>query len=406
MSACLGFDVRNFKSVLFKIILFVVMGSLCGVIGSAFSKSVGFVTAFRENHGWMLFLLPIAGIITVWLCRWLKTEGVGTTEVFSSAENGKPLPLWLFPAVFVSTVLTHLCGGSAGKEGSALQIGGGISALVSKVFKVDEKTRNTLVLSGMAALFSAVFSTPIAAAVFAVEAVRIKKMRIFNVFPCLLSSFLAYAVSLLLKIKPERFRVGTIPEIEFFMILKVLLIAAAAAVVGVIFCQSLHYFHKGFARLISNGYIRIFIGAVIVVLLSVLIGSNDYNGSSAEGITRIFETGKVRFEAFALKLLLTVITMGCGFKGGEIIPSLFIGAALGGAISAVLGLSVPFGAAVGMAALFCSVTKCPFATFFLCLELFGFKTAGFIVLAVLISLICSGKFSLYGDVKPLFKRYV
>lgn len=396
---------RKFKSVLLKVILFVVMGSLCGVIGSAFSKSVGFVTAFRGNNGWMLYLLPIAGIITVWLCKLLKTEGVGTKEVFVSAENGKPLPLWLFPAVFSATVLTHLCGGSAGKEGAALQIGGGISVLVSKVFKVDEKTRNTLVLSGMAGLFSAVFSTPLAAAVFAVEAVRIKKMQIFNIFPCLLSSFLAYAVSLLLKIKPERFSVGIIPEIGFLMILKVLLIAAVAAVVGVIFCQSLHYFHKGFAKLISNGYLRIFIGAVIVVLLSVLIGSNDYNGSSAEGITRIFETGSVKFEAFALKLLLTVITMGCGFKGGEIIPSLFIGAALGGAISAVMGLAVPFGAAIGMAALFCSVTKCPFATVFLCMELFGFEAAGFIVLAVLISLLCSGKFSLYGDVKPLFKRY-
>ena len=184
---------------------------------------------------------------------------------------------------------------------------------------------------------------------------------------------------------------------KFLKILIIIVIAAAAAVVGVIFCQSLHYFHKGFARLISNGYLRIFIGAVIVVLLSVLIGSNDYNGSSAEGITRIFETGNVRFEAFALKLLLTVITMGCGFKGGEIVPTFCIGATFGGLVGMLLGLDVGFAAALGLIGLFCSTTNSPLASIVLSVEMFGSVNLPLFALMCVITFVLSGRSGLYAS---------
>lgn len=393
----------RFKKFLSDISLWLLIGVLCGVVGSAFSKTVGLATNIRLQNGWLICFLPIAGLLSVAVCNFSKTQTVSTVDVFSSAKQDKKLPLLLAPAVFVATAITHIFGGSAGKEGAALQIGGGILAVVSKIFKVPEKTRNTLVLCGMSGLFSAAFGTPFAAAVFAIEAVRLKKRDILQIFPCIVSGMSAFVIALGLKTEPERFSIGAMPTISFKTCLIVLLISVSAALVGAVFCKSLHLAHKLFKKAIHNEYLRIFVGGVIVVLLTVLIKNGDYNGSSAQKIAEIFETGNVKYEAFALKLIFTVITMGCGFKGGEIVPSLVIGSALGGAIAMLTGLAVPFGAAIGIAALFCGVTKCPVTSVVICFELFSFKAPIFIIFAVLISLLLSGKSSLYGDIKPLLK---
>lgn len=393
----------KFKRILGDFLLWILIGILCGVVGSVFSKTVGLVTNVRLQNGWLICFLPIAGLLSVAVCNLCKTQKVSTVDVFCSAKQDKKLPLLLAPAVFLATAITHLFGGSAGKEGAALQIGGGISAVVSKVFKVSQKTRNTLILCGMAGLFSAAFGTPFAAAVFAIEAVRLKKRDVLQILPCLVSGLVAFVIALGLKTEAERFHIGTIPDVNFKTCLIVLLISVSAALVGVVFCKSLHFVHKLFEKIIKNGYLRVFVGGAIVVLLTIVIGNGDYNGSSAQKIAEIFETGNVRYEAFALKIIFTVITMGCGFKGGEIVPTLVIGSALGGAIAMLTGIAVPFCAAIGIAALFCCVTKCPVTSVVICLELFSFKAPVFIIFAVLISFLLSGKSSLYGDINPLIK---
>lgn len=380
------------------------IGVICGAIGALFSKAVALVTSLRIQNGWLLYLLPISGLLTVILYKALKIKNIGTVQVFNSAKSDTPLPLTLSPAIFIATALTHLCGGSAGKEGAALQIGGGISALLSRILRLDIKKQNTLLLCGMAALFSAVFGTPIAAAVFALEAVRVKKSRYTELLPCLISSLSAYATALLLRVHPERFNIKSVPDFSALMLLKTILIAVTAGIVGVFFCKTLHYTSKISKKLIKNDYIRIFVGGCAVILITLIIGTRDYNGSSIEILCQIFENEKIGYEAFVLKLILTAVTMGFGYKGGEIIPSLFIGAALGGAISLITGLAVPFGAAIGMAALFCSVTKCPLASVLLCFELFSSKAILYLSLSVIISLLISGRTSLYGDTEHIIKR--
>lgn len=397
---------KNLKYMAKSIAFSIIIGIICGAIGTLFSKTVALATAIRTQNTWLLFLLPIAGILTVLIYKLLKIGNTGTIQVFNSAKNDEPIPIHLAPAIFLATVLTHLCGGSAGKEGAALQIGGGVSAVLSRIFKLDAKIQKSLILCGMAALFSAVFGTPLAAAVFVIEAVRIKKSRFFEIIPCFISSLTAFMIALLLKAHPERFTLSFVPDFSAGLMLKIILISIAAAIIGIVFYLALKYTSRLFKFLFKNDYIRIVFGGIAVILISIAIKNRDYNGSSIEVITRIFDDGEIKYEAFALKLLLTAVTMGSGYKGGEIIPSLFIGSALGGAIASVLELSVPFGAAIGMAALFCSVTKCPIASILLCFELFSGKGIVFLIIAVIIGLLVSGNCSLYGTLPSLLNRYL
>lgn len=394
---------KNIKILLMWMSLGLIIGITCGVIGALFSKSIGFVTLLREKNSWLLYFLPIAGLLSVAVYRILKIGNVGTVYIFESAKSDKKIPKWLSVGMFIASSLTHLCGGSAGKEGAALQIGGGVAETVARILKLDIKKQNTLVLCGMAALFSAVFGTPLAAAVFSLEAVRVSKNRIAEFYPCIIASLSAFATAQLFKVEAERFELAVSQQFSIMLLLKIVLISLLAAVVGYLFCKALHFTSKFSKKIFKNDYLRIFIGGCAVVLCTYLIGNNDYNGSSIEGIYRIFEHEEVKYQAFIIKLILTAITMGFGYKGGEIIPSLFIGASLGAAMSMVFGLSAPLCAAVGMAALFCAVTKCPVATVFLCFELFSGKALLYIILAVLIGRFCSLKASLYGRVERIIR---
>ena len=401
-------EIKKLKKYLKPLFLWTVLGLLigiaCGVIGALFSKSISFVTLLREKNSWLLYFLPIAGLLSVAVYRILKIGHVGAVYIFESAKSDKKIPKGLSVGMFIASSLTHLCGGSAGKEGSAIQIGGGIAETVARILKLDSKKQNTLVLCGMAALFSAVFGTPLAAAVFSLEVVRVSKNRISEFYPCIIASLSAFAVAQFFKVEAERFEISIARQFNMILLLKILLISLLAAVIGYLFCKTLRYTSVLSQKILKNDYLRIFIGGCFVVLITYFIGNNEYNGSSIEGIYRIFEQETVKNETFVLKLILTAITMGFGYKGGEIIPSLFIGSAFGSAASVLLGIPIPLGAVVGMAALFCAVTKCPVATVFLFFELFSGKALLYIILATVIGRFCSFRASLYGDVNPIFKH--
>ncbi len=382
----------------------VAMGLVCGAVGFAFSKSVYFVTDFRAANDWIIYLLPLGGLLLVAIYKLFKVENVGTNQVFESVRSEKPLSFLLAPAVFAGSVITHLLGGSAGREGAALQLGGSVSALFSKIFKLDDKSRHILTICGMGAVFSALFGTPIGACVFALEVISVGQICSAAIFPSIVSSVVAYLVSTGLGAKPERFHIDLIPGISVDSLWRTVVVAVAAAMVSIIFCRLMHLGEKLFKKYIKNPFARIFVGGVAVVLLTLLVGTKDYNGGGVDVIERIFEHGEVRPEAFLLKIIFTVITISAGFKGGEIVPTLFIGATLGGTVGNLVGLNPAFGAATGIAALFCGVTNCPIATFFICIELFGAEGMIFYAVAAAISFVLSGYTSLYHSQHLIFSK--
>lgn len=392
------------KAFFYWLTLGIVVGIPCGLCGALFAHAITFVTGVRTENSFLLFLLPIGGIISVALYKLCHVEGYGTNQVFECARSEKPVPLALMPAIFIGSSLTHLLGGSAGKEGAALQLGGSISSLISKIFKLDENSRHILTLCGMGALFSAVFGTPIGACVFALEVVRVGNFCSAAFFPTMVSSVTAFGISSLLKVEPERFHLSFIPEFAPAPLLSVLLIAIAGALVSVIFCELLHIGEKTFRRFFKNPFVRVVAGALIIIALTLILGTRDYNGSGVSVIHGLFTGESVKYEAFILKMIFTAITVGCGFKGGEIVPTLFIGATMGATVSALLSFDGAFGAAVGMAALFAGVTNTPVATIFICAEMFGGEGIIFFAMASVTSFLLSGMTGLYSSQKFTYSK--
>ncbi len=386
------------------LLLGIVVGSLCGLVGAGFAKCISLGVGLREENPWLLYLLPVAGLLSVGIFKLCRVSDVGTNRVLESSRGSKTVPFLLAPAVFAGTVLSHTFGASAGREGAALQLGGSISSLISKVLKLSDKSRHILTMCGMAAVFSALFGTPMGAAVFAIEVISVGQICSAAIFPCLVSSICAFYVSSLLGAEPERFVISAVPSLSPDTLWKVALIGIAGALLSMLFCKVLHESEHLFKKIFKNEFLRIGAGGLLIVGLTLMLGTHDYNGGGIEVINRIFTDGNVRYEAFALKIVFTAITVATGFKGGEIIPTMFIGATMGGTIATLLGMNPGMGAALGIAALFCGVTNCPLGTMVLCVELFGSEGMLFFALCGIISFMLSGKASLYTKQRFIFSK--
>ena len=400
---------KRLKSYLILPVAALCLGALSGTVGALFAHAITFVTSVRDQYSFLIFLLPIGAVLTVFIYKLLKVEGVGTTTVFGAVKGDTKTSPMLTPAVFIASALTHLFGGSAGREGAALQIGGGLSSLVSKPLRLDDEQRKTLTMCGMAAVFSAVFGTPLAAAIFVFEVTKNIKTAYKNIFAVLLSSLSAYGIALLLRVPSEKF---ILPKFELHLMdfLRAVLLAGLCGAVCYIFCTSLFLSKKAF-RLIRNPYLRGIVGSALIIAVTLLIGNQDYNGTGAHILAHIFEGSATVPYAFLLKILLTALTVGCGLKGGEIVPAFFVGATFGGAFALFLGLPLTLGAAIGMAVLFAGATKCPLAALMLSLELFGLNGILFLYLliSVIIGYALSGSTGLYQNpefiyLAKLFKR--
>lgn len=382
-------------SFIFWIFLSLSVGITGGIVGTLFSKSIGFVTHIRTENNWIILLLPLGGLLSVGLYKLCRVSKVGTNQIIAAARGKEKVSPLLTPAIFGASVITHLLGGSAGREGAALQLGGSVSSLLSKLLRLDEKTSRVLTLCGMSAVFSALFSTPLGACVFALEVIGTGSLFTSAIFPCIISSFGAFAVSELLGVEAEKFHIANMPSIRLDVLWKVILIAALGALVSFIFVKLLHLCEKMMHKYLKNEFLRIFVGGSVIVLLTILLRTTDYNGGGMDIIEHIFTKGEFHYEAFALKILFTVITVSAGYKGGEIVPSLFIGATFGAASASLLGLDVAFGAAIGMAALLCGVTNCTLATIIICTELFSAEGMMYFAIAAVISRLLSGNTGLY-----------
>lgn len=379
-------------------------GLVCGLAGAAFSHVLTAVTTLRENQPWLLFFMPLAGLVIVWMYQVCGMENdSGTNQILASVRGGQRPPLRLAPLIFIGAALTHLTGGSAGREGAALQIGGSLAAALGKWFRVDERRTNAIILCGMSGLFSALFGTPLAATVFCLEVVSVGIFHYSVLFPALLSALVSVETARLLGVTAENYILLGAPAMEPLALLKVGGLAVLCALLSILFCAVMHQAAHLYRKYLPNQYLRVLAGAVIVILLTLLEGSGDYNGAGGAIIERALEGEAVPY-AFLFKLLLTALTLGAGFRGGEIVPTLFVGSTFGCAVAPLLGLDPAFGAAIGMIALFCGVVNCPMGSIFLSIELFGGEGLLFFALACAVSYLISGKSSLYGTQKLVFSK--
>lgn len=378
-----------------------VTGVCCGVVGSLFHIGVERATELREQHPWLLWCLPAAGLVIVAFYKLTKTEGQGTNDIIDAVHHGKPLSIWLLPAIFLGTILTHLCGGSAGREGAALQIGGGIGYQAGRLLRLGEKDLPLATLCGMSGVFAALFGTPLTATVFALEVISVGVLYYAGLVPCLTAALTGYLVSVLMGVPPTRFTV-TVPGLEVRTMLLVMVLALLCAVVSILFCRGLHGVEHLLKRTLKNPYLRVAVGAAVLIGLTLLT-NGDYNGAGMEVIGRAI-AGQADPWAWVWKLLFTAITIGCGFKGGEVVPSFFVGAAFGCVAAGWLGLPAGFGAAMGLVSVFCGAVNCPLASIILSVELFGSGDLLYFAMACSISYLISGYCGLYSSQTILYSK--
>lgn len=388
------------------VIFSIISGLVIGAAGTLFSFLLAFVTNLRLSHPWLIYLLPIGGLVIVGCYYLLRDQDdTGTNLVLSAIHSGDQLPFRMAPLIFVSTLITHLCGGSAGREGAALQLGGSIGNGIGRLFRLDERDKHIMIMSGMSAAFSALFGTPLAATIFSMEVVSVGIMHYSALVPCVIASLVASSIATMAGIAPETFVIAQIPDFTVASYAKVSVLAILCALLSILFCLILHGAGHLYKHFIKNPFLRIFVGGCIVIVLTLLVGSQTYNGAGMDFIAKCMEEATVRPEAFALKMIFTAATLGAGFKGGEIVPSLFTGAAFGCLFGNLMGFSPTLCTAVGMISLFCGVTNCPITSLIISFELFGYAGVPYFLLSVALSYMFSGYFGLYHSQKIIYSKF-
>lgn len=387
------------------LVLAVLTGLSVGFISSLFARVLKFVTNYRTEHFWVFFLLPVSGLIIVFLYQKFGQEDGGTNQVLSTIRSQDDVPFRSAPLIFVSTILTHFAGGSAGREGAAIQLGGSIGNQLGSWFHLDEEDRHVMVMCGMSAAFSAVFGTPMAAAVFAMEVVSVGVMYYAALLPCVIASIIAAEFATGVGLNPETFPVARIPQLSVESGLKMAVIAAGCGLLSILFCVALKAVSGIYGKYLKNPYLRVCVAGCLVIGITMLLGTGDYMGAGNELIARAVEQGKARPLDFLWKMILTAITMRAGYRGGEIVPAFSVGATFGCVAGGLLGFSPEVAAAASMVALFCGVTNCPIASMLISFELFGFSGAAYYLIAISISYALSGYYSLYKDQTIVYSKY-
>lgn len=387
------------------VIFAVLVGIVVGLCGTAFYFGMSLVTVVRTQNPWLIYFLPIGGLAIVALYHILHDEkDTGTNLVLSAIHSGDELPFRMAPLIFISTLITHLFGGSAGREGAALQMGGSLGNTLGKLFRFDDKDKHVMIMCGMSAAFSALFGTPMAAAIFSMEVVSVGIMYYAALVPCVISSLIAHGIAYSFGVSNELFLITDIPAFGVMNAVKISGLAVLCALVSILFCVALHQSEHLYKKFFQNPYLRIFVGGCIIVVLTLLVGNQNYNGTGINIIAQCID-GSVHPEAFLLKIIFTALTLGAGYKGGEIVPSFFIGAGFGCLFGLVFGFSPTLCTAVGMTAVFCGVTNCPITSLLISFELFGYDGMPYFLLAIAFSYMLSGYFGLYRSQKIIYSKY-
>jgi len=394
---------KNLSHFLRWTLISLVMGGVCGLVGTVFGFGVAGAQNFFKTHDYMLYLMPVSGILIVIVHKIFHQIGnKGTNLILESISSTEKISITTFPCIFISTILSHLVGASAGKEGAALQIGGCIGNCMGDLFKMDEKDKKVAIMSGMSGCFGAIFGTPLAASMFGMEVISIGVAYYAALVPCVFSAFIGATISKSLGLHGETFTIHHIPYFSLRPALYIVVLALFGALVSVCFCILLHESGKLYKAKIKSVYGRILTASALFILLTLVFG-RSYCGAGFNLVETAIE-GHIPYEAFVLKMLFTAVALGGGFKGGEIVPTLAVGAAMGGAFGNLVGFEPSLCAACGMLSLFVGVTNCPIATMFLGFELFGFEAMPYLAITVAISFTLSGYYGLYSSQKFTYSK--
>ena len=396
---------RDMSNLIKWLVLAVATGCIVGAASTLFSFTLKAVTSYRKAHEWIFLLLPLSGLAIVFLYEKFGKEDGGTNQVLSTVRSRDDVPILSAPLIFITTALTHLTGGSAGREGAAIQLGGSIANQLGRWIRLDEEDRHVIVMCGMSAAFSVLFGTPMAAAVFALEVVSVGVMYYAALMPCMIASLIASGFAAGMGVTPESFHVTDIPALTIESGLKMGVVALGCAAVSIVFCIALNGAADLYGRWFKNKYIRVVAGACLVIAVTFILRTDEYMGAGAELIEKAVEDGQADAFAFFWKMVLTALTMRAGFRGGEIVPSFCIGATFGCVMGNLLGISPSICAACGMAAVFCGVTNCPITSILIAFEMFGFRGVSFYLIAVSISYAASGYYGLYKDQTIVYSKY-
>lgn len=384
-----------YRVVLRWFILVVIVGVAAGTLSALFLSALNLVTNFRDQHPWLLYLLPVAGL-AIGLLYHHKGKGVerGNNLVFDTVHNPKAIiPFKMVPLVLVGTIVTHLFGGSAGREGTALQMAGAAADHLHKPFNLNAADRSILLIAGLSAGFASVFGTPWAGIVFGMEVLLLAKIPYKAILPAVATAFIGAYVTHLWGVGHTHYSIDAILPLSFRSLIYSAMAGVAFGVAAILFVKLTEYFVHWFKKL-SYPPLRPFLGGLVVVLLFMFPGTYKYAGL---GIPTILESFKVAAQSqdFALKILFTAITLGAGFKGGEVTPLFFIGATLGSALSLFLPLPVSLLAGMGFVAVFAGAAKTPLACCVMAVELFGFSCGIYVAIACIVAYFVSGRHSIY-----------
>ena len=381
----------------------IVMGTVCGLIGTAFGYGVIYAQRLFKTHSFMLYLMPVAGVLIVLLHQMFHELGNrGTNLILESISSDERIPMATLPCIFISTILSQAVGASAGKEGAALQIGGCIGNYFGDVFHMDERDKKVMIMSGMSGCFGAIFGTPLAAAMFGIEVISIGVAYYAALVPCVFASFIGAQISGALGLHGESFLILHIPKFSLVPALYTVGLGLTCALLSVCFCILLHETQHLYKNKIGNVYVRILVAAGLSIALALIFG-RDYCGAGFNLVEKAVD-GESAYLGFLLKMIFTAVALGGGFKGGEIVPTLAVGASFGCTFGLLTGFEPSLCAAAGMLANFVGVTNCPIATMFLGFELFGFEAMPYFAVAVAISFTLSGYYGLYSGQKFTYSK--
>ena len=378
-------------------LLGLIMGGIGGLLGAGFHHVLHFVTHVRSEHMWLIYLLPVGGLLTVVLYRLLKMQGNrGTNEIIDATLDGHPVSPMVAPAIFLGTAMTHLFGGSAGREGAALQLGGSTASVLAKLFRLKEDERRVMVMAGMSAVFAGLFGTPLTATLFCMEFESVGTLFTPALLPCYLAAFLASRVSALLGVHAEVYLLETAFGITLGNAWKFLILAVLISCLGIIMCNLFHKAEHLAAHHLPNPYVRIALGGAAVAVMTILVGDHRFNGAGMDMALNAV-AGEAEWYFFLMKMLFTAVTLSAGFKGGEIVPTFCIGATFGCVVGGLLGLDPGIAAALGLVGLFCCATNSPFASIVLSIEMFGSVNLYLFALICVICFVLSGHSGLYAS---------
>ena len=378
------------------IFICVLIGIFSGSASAFFLVSLEWVTQFRESHNWILWLLPMGGLSIGLIYHYLGKEVVkGNNLLLEEYENPqKSIPLKMAPMVLIGTLITHFFGGSAGREGTAVQMGGAIADQFTGLFKLDASDRKTLIILGISAGFASVFGTPLAGALFALEILYFSTISLKSSILSFLVAYIAYFTVDFWQVKHTHYNIPVVPDITISTLAWVILAGVLFGLTSMLFSRTTHFWGRLFSKMISYAPLRPFVGGIILAIAVFFIGTTKYIGLGIPTIVDAFSTPNASYD-FLLKILFTGFTLGAGFKGGEVTPLFFIGATLGSALSLFVPLPIAFLAGLGFVAVFSGATHTPIACTIMGMELFGIESGVYIGITCLIAYFSSGSIGIY-----------